>query len=288
MKISFLKLIIVCMAISFFSCTNGNKSEMEEKIDSLEQVNAQNQKDMNDLKTFITTLADGLDSISVHEQILFSNKGKDGVYVDREQLKANLTMFENMLIQQKQRINQMDDSLKAKGIKIGKLNSLVSHLIQQIDAKNQEIHILREGLEKGKLTITQLQGRVSSLSKNNKELTNKVEKQMEDLAVQDEMLNEGYVKIGTKKELTNGGFISGGFLKKTKINYSNFSKSNFMSVDIRTFKEITLKSKSPKILSQMPTSSYKFVKVDKGTTILQILDATAFWSVSHYLIIQIN
>ena len=88
-KLTF-KLIIVCIAISFFSCANGNKSEMEEKIDSLEQVNAQNQKDMNDLKTFITTLADGLDSISVHEQILFSNKGKDGVYVDREQLKANL------------------------------------------------------------------------------------------------------------------------------------------------------------------------------------------------------
>jgi len=282
----FLKLIIACIAISFFSCTTGNKSEMEKKIDSLEQVNARNQKDMNDLNAFITALADGLDSISVHEKILFSNKGKDGIYVDREQLKANLTMFENMLIQQKQRINQMDDSLKAKGIKIGKLNSLVSHLIQQIDAKNQEIHILREGLEKGKLTISQLQGRVSSLSKNNIELTNKVEKQMEDLAVQDVMLNEGYVKIGTKKELKDGGFISGGFLKKTKVNYSNLPKSSFFSVDIRVSTEITIKSKSPKILTQMPASSYKFVKGDKGTTILQILDPKIFWSVSNYLIIQ--
>ena len=261
---------------------------MAKKIDSLEQVNASYQKDMNELNAFITALADGLDSIALHEEILFSNKGKEGIYVNREQLMENLEVFEDMLIQQKQRIKQMDDSLKSEGIKTGKLNTLVSHLIQQLDAKNNEIQNLKEGLGKGKLTISQLQGKVSSLSKNNIELSNKVEKQKEDLAVQDEMLNEGYVKIGTKKELTNGGFISGGFLKKTKINYSNFSKSNFMSVDIRTFKEITLKSKSPKILSQMPASSYKFVKVDKGTTILQILDATAFWSVSHYLIIQIN
>lgn len=280
--------LFACATISFFSCTNGNKSEMAKKIDSLEQVNASYQKDMNELNAFITALADGLDSIALHEEILFSNKGKEGIYVNREQLMENLEVFEDMLIQQKQRIKQMDDSLKSEGIKTGKLNTLVNHLIQQLDAKNNEIQILKEGLGKGKLTISQLQGRVSSLSKNNKELTNKVEKQMEDLAVQDEMLNEGYVKIGTKKELTNGGFISGGFLKKTKINYSNFSKSNFMSVDIRTFKEITLKSKSPKILSQMPASTYKFIKGDKGVTILQILDPTAFWSVSRYLIIQMD
>lgn len=275
-----------CATMLFFSCSNGNKSEMEKKIDSLEQVNAKNQKDMNDLNAFITALSDGLDSISIHEEILFSNKGKDGIYVDREQLKANLEMFENMLVQQKQRINQLDDSLRSKGMKIDKLENLVSYLNQQLDEKNREIKILREGIEKGKITISQLRGRVSSLSKNNEELTDKVNKQLEDLITQDEMINEGYVKIGTKKELKAGGFISAGFLKKTKVNYSDLPKSSFVRVDIRSFTEITINSKSPKILTQMPTSTYKFVKGDNGTTILQILDAKAFWNVSNYLIIQ--
>ena len=284
----FFKIIIACAAISFFSCTNGNKSEMAKKIDSLEQVNASYQKDMNELNAFITALADGLDSIALHEEILFSNKGKEGIYVNREQLMENLEVFEDMLIQQKQRIKQMDDSLKSEGIKTGKLNTLVSHLIQQLDAKNNEIQNLKEGLGKGKLTISQLQGKVSSLSKNNIELSNKVEKQKEDLAVQDEMLNEGYVKIGTKKELKDLGLIIGGFIKPKKVNYSNLSKNNFICVDIRTFREITINSKSPKILTQMPASTYKFIKGDKGVTILQILDPTAFWSVSRYLIIQMD
>ena len=59
----------------------------------------------------------------------------------------------------------------------------------------------------------------------------------------------------------------------------------FTKVDIRTFTEVTINSGNPKILTQMPASSYRIEK-GKGSSILYILDPTAFWSVSNYLIIQ--
>lgn len=273
---------------SFFLLSCSNKGEVEKlnkRIDSLELVDANRQKDLMELSGFITVLSDGLDSIASQEDMLFTNKGKEGILINREQLKSGLEEFEKMLERQKQRINQLNDSLKARGIKIEKLNNLVSYLNKQLDEKNREIHTLKEELGKGKASISQLKNKVSSLSAHNSELTNKVEKQMAAITVQDEMLNEGYIKIGTKKELKEGGYIKGGFLKKYKVNHDNLSANNCVRVDIRSFREITIPSKSPKILSQMPSSSYKLVK-GNGVTILQILDANSFWSISNFLIIQ--
>lgn len=279
-------LTIAYASVLLLSCNNnGEVEKLNKKIDSLERVDANRQKELMEVTDFITVISDGLDSIASQEDMLFTNKGKEGILVDREQLKSNLEMFENMLSRQKQRINQLNDSLKAKGVKIDKLNNLVSFLNKQLDEKNRELKTLKEELGKGKVAITQLHNKVSSLSEHNSELTEKVEKQMTAIIAQDEMLNEGYVKIGTKKELKEGGYITGGFLKKSKVNHNNLSPNNCVRVDIRHFREISIPSKSPKILSQMPSSSYKLVKGDGGTT-LQILDANSFWSVSNFLIIQ--
>ena len=100
-----------------------------------------------------------------------------------------------------------------------------------------------------------------------------------------DLLNEGYIKIGTKKQLTELGIVSGGFLKKTKVNYDAIKKGAFMRVDIRQFTEMTIESGDPKILTQMPKTSYKIIKNGKTST-LYVIDPTAFWSISNFLIIQ--
>ena len=136
--------------------------------------------------------------------------------------------------------------------------------------------------------LSSVQSSVSSLSETNTQLADKVERQVQALSVQDEIINEGYVKIGSKKELEAAGLLSGGFMKKTKVNYDNLQKNVFNKIDIRNYKEVTISSKNPKILTKMPASSYSLTKNGNGTSTLKILDPTAFWSVSNFLIIQTN
>ena len=108
------------------------------------------------------------------------------------------------------------------------------------------------------------------------------------IQTQDEIINEGYVRIGTKKELQSAGLIKGGFLKKTKVNYDNVDKSVFNPVDIRMFNSVELKSDNPKILTAHPASgAYRLEKTDNGTTMLYIDNPTVFWSLSNFLIIQL-
>ena len=277
--------------VLFLAACTGNKqenSQMEERIDSLQKENDRKDRDINDMTTFVSLLADGLDSIAKQEDLLFyTNKGREGTIVDKDQLKKNLDMFEEMLNLQKQRITQLADSLKSRGEKLSNLSRLVTYLNQQLDEKNTVINNLRSELQNKNVNITQLQKKVTALTEDNTQLNQRVETQVQALKTQTEIINEGFVKIGTKKELSDLGIITGGFLKKRKVNPNAIQQGQFMRVDIRYFKEIPLNSGDPKILTQMPTSSYRITKTEKNKSVLSILDPTAFWSVSNYLIIQL-
>ena len=259
------------------------------QIDSLKIENQKKEKDINEMMSYVNVLADGLDSIAKQEDILFnSNKGREGVVINREQLKKNLDVFENIINQQKQRISQLADSLKAKGENLNKLQVLVDYLNHQLEEKDNVIKSLRADLENNKVNIANLQRKVRSLSDSNTELTSKVESQSTALAAQAEMINECYVKIGNKKTLSAMGIITSGLLKKTKINPNAINQSQFTKVDIRYFTEVPLQSSNPVILTQMPSSSYKIEKTGKNSSILYIVDPTAFWSLSNYLVILLK
>lgn len=285
-----LLLIALIGVLTVAACSDGTKETVKllERIDSLQSENARKDGDLKNLDNFVSTLAECLDSISAQEDILFySNKGKEGTVTDRQQLKNNLDMFAEMLEKQKKRLALLTDSLKARGIKYRNLESLVDNLNQQIDEKNALIQSLRHELEGKNIDITNLRSKVKDLTDKNDKLTHKVGVQSQALSVQDEIINECYVKIGTKKELQKLGIISGGFLRKSKVNASAFQQDNFMKVDIRVFTEIPLNSANPKILTQMPTSSYRIEKNGSHNSTLYILDPTLFWSVSNYLIVQL-
>jgi chromosome segregation ATPase len=282
--------LLIFSALFFAACTGNQqeKAQLEERIDSLQRENSRKDKDLNDMTTYLSLLADGLDSIAKQENILFyTNKGRERTIVDRDQLRKNLDMFEETLNQQRQRIAQLADSLKARGENLSNLSRLVTYLNQQLDEKNYQINKLRSELQKKNVNITQLQKQVTALTEDNTQLNQRVETQVQALNAQTEMINECFVKIGTKKELTDLGIISGGFLKKKKVNPNAIQQDQFMRIDIRYFKEISLNSGNPKILTQMPSSSYRITKTGKNQSILYISDPTAFWSISNYLIIQL-
>lgn len=289
--VSFSTVMLMLVSFGVISCKEGKNPEidrLQQKVDSLSQENVRKDDDINDMKSFVSVLADGLDSIAVHEEVLFyTNKGREGTVIDREQLKKNLEMFGNMLSDQKQRIAHLTEALKERGDSVSKLAILVNLLNKQLDEKDKYIKSLRAELEKKNVNIAQLQKRVLTLKESNTNLTDRVERQVDALKTQTEIINEGYVKVASKKELTKLGLLSSGFLKKTKVNHDAIQKNMFMRVDIRTFTEITIESSNPKILTQMPSSSYKIEKKGKNQSTLYILDANAFWSVSNFLIIQL-
>ena len=159
-KVIFVFVLFLIASFVFESCSDNSKTveSLNKRIDSLEQENTRKDGDIKDVLSYVGVIADGLDSIAKQENTLFyTNKGKEGTIVDRNQLKKNLEMFESILANQKQRIAQLEDSLKAKGENMNRLSRLIAYLNKQIDEKNVLISKLRAELQNHKVNISNLQ-----------------------------------------------------------------------------------------------------------------------------------
>ena len=210
--------------------------------------------------------------------------------LDRQQIAANLKGMADILARQRQKIQTLQDSLASKKTLQGvdKLQKVVEFLNKQLAEKDQVIQSLRAELNNSKKDISQLRTTLSEMRTKAENAEKKTKVLTTALTTQDEVLNECYVKIGTKKQLMASGLLKGGFLQKKRVNYNEVDKSKFSAVDIRKFREITLKSNNPKILTPQPNNrSYHFEDNGDGTCVLVITNPTLFWSISNYLIIQL-
>ena len=280
------------MLIFVFSCKN-EKVDMQHYVaerDSILQDNKNKTQQLDELNGVLSTIAIGLDSIAVQENILFNNSGRDGVRLDKHEIAARLNGMADILARQRAKIQVLQDSLANRKASQGveHLQRVVEFLNQQLAEKDQVIRSLRADLNNSQKDITQLRASLSDMKSRAVRAENKTQVLTTALSKQDDVINECYVRIGTKKQLSAAGLLKGGFLQKKKVNYEDVDKSKFNAVDIRKFREITLKSNNPKILTPQPSNrSFHFEESGDGSCTLVITNPTLFWSVSNYLIIQL-
>ena len=280
------------MLVLVFSCKN-EKVDMQQFVaerDSILQDNRSKTQQLDELNGVLSTIAIGLDSIAVQENILFNGSGRDGVRLDKHEIAARLNGMADILARQRAKIQALQDSLanRKTSQSVEHLQRVVEFLNQQLAEKDQVIKSLRADLNNSKKDITQLRASLSDMKNRAVKAENKTQVLTTALSKQDDVINECYVRIGTKKQLSAAGLLKGGFLQKKKVNYEDVDKSKFNAVDIRKFREITLKSNNPKILTPQPSNrSFHFEESGDGSCTLVITNPTFFWSVSNFLIIQL-
>lgn len=293
-----LKFILVLWAfVSILACKNERvdmAGYMKER-DSLIIENQANKEELAELNSIISTVSAGLDSIAIQEGILYSGKTRDGVALNRNQIIANINSMAEILKRQREKIQSLQDSLAMRSANpnkssqsIEELQNVIAFLNKQLAEKDNEIQSLRRDVNSKNKDINQLRTSLSDMRNRAEKAENRTQVVTQALAKQDEIINECYIKIGTQKQLVASGLLKGGFLKKKKVNYEDVDKSKFNAVDIRKFREVTLKSNNPKILTPQPSNnSFHFEENGDGTCTLVITNPTQFWSVSNFLIIQL-
>ena len=282
-------LIISIVSFTLFSCGDSNKELLKivEERDSLLQIQKEQNEKISDYDKTIETLNATLDSIAYQENMLFVSNGD--VPVTKEDVKQNLKRFEALLKSQGEKIKQLEKQLATSNDANKKSLILIAHLKGQLNEKNIQIAQLKEELEKKNVSIASLQAQVesqkstiSTQSATINELNHRTKLQGEALARQDAILNNGYVLIGSKDDLKRKGI-----LKKGKIVAdASLDRSKFAKVDIRKWREITFTAKRPRILSNMPTSSYTITTTGNHNFTINIKNPSDFWRISNYLIIQ--
>ena len=259
---------------------NGDSSQLQQTIDSLRQVNQQQQNSLQEMTTFVSTLSDGMNAIAYQENMIFSNSGNEETSLDKEQLKSHLETLANTLTEQRSKIKALSDSLKARGADMTKMQGLIDNLTRQLEEKDKVIAQLRQDVEQKNFSIADLQKKLNVAMAGSAQFEQRAAKAEKELAT----ITTAYVLMGTKDALLDGGYID----KRKRVQTESMPKGDFTKVNIYQFTELDIPSRSPKLLTDHPRKSYSIEKVDKENRKLVISNPQLFWSSSRYLIIQVK
>jgi chromosome segregation ATPase len=227
------------------------------------------------MSLMLQSVALSLDSIQEQEFLL--NQFDDST--PKEVILAQLETYKEMLDRKKMEIDNLTaDSISDKGA-IADLKRVMEFLSLQLEEKSANIAKFEEAVKKREAKIAELRGAVDVLTVESDNLKAKNDEQ-------EKRLNQVFYIVGTKNELKNLGLLSGNALSKKRANYSNINNSQFHEVDARSFSTLVIDSKSPKLLTEKPASSYTMTKNNDGTTTLKITNSEEFWETSPYLIVM--
>ena len=274
----------VCAAtIMLAACKNESKPAAEANAfdselvaDSAAMSETLEQQEVENMKLLINQVMGCLDSIQVQEKMIF----KTDENADKEQVIAKLHAFKELLNRKQDQINKLTSGDKSNKATIANLQKMVEYLNEQLTEKSNRICQLEELAEKKDMKISELMYYLEDLRAQSEYLKDQNYEQ-------DKQLNEVFYIVAEKKELKELGLLEGGGLSKKRANYANIDQSKFTKRDMRGFETLVIQSKSPKLITVKPESSYELVKNDDGTTTLKINDAETFWKASPYLIIQL-
>ena len=273
------------------ACTQKDESEEAHKqaIADASKVELQNAvADRDQLFLLVNEISQGMDQIKALENILTVNSTVNGeTPSQREQIQADIASIQKALQERREKLAELEKKLNSSNLTNNNLRNTIATLRNQIDSQASEIETLKSSLTAANNRIGELNTAVDSLTTTVTTVTeqkDKAEQQSVDLANE---LNTCYYAVGSKKELKENGIIETGFLRKTKIMEGDFDRNFFTTADKRTLTTIPLHSNKAKVLTNQPESSY-VIEGQGGQKVIRVTNPDSFWSLSNYLVVQID
>ena len=280
------KLALFCVCVlALASCSEGQQktdTALSQRVDSLSQIIAQKDNEINDMMSTFGEIEEGFRAISEAQDRVAVAKSGEGANT-KERLRENIRFIQNTMKQNKELINKLKQQLRESSVKGDALRKLVDSMQKELEDKEQQMQQLRAELDSKEIHIMELDEQVANLNNDVAELTTENTQRAETISTQDKQLNTAWFVFGTKNELKEQQILVDG-----KVLQSSFNKEYFTKIDIRVDKEIKLYSKSAEILTSHPSSSYTLQRDANKQYVLRITDPQLFWSTSKYLVVLVK
>ncbi len=268
---------------------NGQKEEttadgVMTTSDSLEVALA----NQDSLLSLMNEITDGMNQIKNLEQILTSSTDLNNETKSRrDEIRDDMMAIQQALQDRRQRLEQLEKRLKTDKAKNASLLKSIEGMKAQIAQQESTIETLRNDLAAANIEVGRLGQAVDSLNTTVADVTAERNAAQQQSAQLTQELNTCYYAIGSKQELKDNKIIETGFLRKTKIMAGDFKQGFFTTADKTSLTTVKLHSKKAKVLTNQPSDSYQIVD-DGGQKVLKITNTNRFWSLTNYLVVQID
>lgn len=278
-------LIFAVMLAAIVSC-NTTTTEEVQKIKNLAQADSMKAAQASQKDSLITSylndlndIQENLDRIKEREKIITMNPSEMNPD-DKQTVVAELKELDNWIVMNDRKMNGLELRLRRMDNKNSKLESLVSHLTQEVAEKDEEIEALQAKLSKASDSIKLITMRFD-------DSIVVIRKQRATISA----LNTVYYITGTMKQLQEKGVINrqGGFVGLGRVASLNGNADNsmFTKVNLNNLTGINLHGKFRRLITTHPDKAYEIITNGKTDSIAITMPST-FWSESKYLVVAIK
>ena len=272
MKKIVLSLSAFVLMLSGCSQKTDNTKELAfmQQRDSLESIIQQKDNEINDIMGTMNDIEAGFRAINEAEQRVSVARQVEGAS-STERIRENMQYIQQAMQQNRELINKLRNQLRQGTVRSDQLRVTVDNLTRQMEEKDAQVRQLQAELQAKDVQIGELTEKVEDLSNNVNTLREETTQKSQ------------WFVYGTKSELKEQHIIQDG-----KVLQSNFNRDYFTKIDIRVDKEIRLYSRSAKLLTTHPASSYTLEQDAQKQYVLRIQNPQLFWSTSKYLVVLVK
>jgi len=283
------KVVLFCavFALIFASCgkSSSEYKDLQAKNDSLALANAQTATELDQILLLLNEVEDNFRSIKSAENYLSVQSNTPGELTPstRERIQSDMQFITETLDKNRKQIADLENKLKNSNFKTSQLSKTLENLQRELEEKTMALVSMRDELEQKDQEIAELSANVTTLSGDVQTLRMQTNAQQETIEQQQTEINTVYYCFGTSKELKAQKILVGNQLG------ADFDKNYFIRVkDFNTLKVVPLYAKKGSLISKHPADTYEFVKNNNGQVELHILNPKDFWSLTKYLVVQVN
>lgn len=289
MKSIFFSLIVAIALLSSCGQQSADYKRLKAQNDSLMNAKIALQNEVDGYFSAMNQIEQNIEKIkSTENTISIQPVGQELNDDQRTKINEDMIYLSEMLQANKDELARLKAKLKKSGFKSAELELTILRLTKSLEEESAKVVTLQTQLAEKDSLIAQLDTKVDDLGKDIETLSTDVKAKETKLKEQDETIHTAWYVFGTRKELKEQNIItSDGLFSSQKVLQRNFNKNYFVRIDARNTKSIPLYSTRAKILTNHPKSSYTLEK-ENGNFVLLIVNATEFWSVSKYLVIEVE
>ena len=271
--------------LSLNSCKQEKTASAVDNLaqsDSLQKIIDQKDNEINDMMGTLNEIQEGFREINEAEHRVSIVKDGEGSNKS-QQIRENIKFISNAMKRNRELIARLQSQLRESSVHGEQFKTTIDNLVKQLNDKDTQLKQLHAELDAKDIHISERDETINNLNTNVSALSAESNAKSQTISSQDKQLNTAWYVFGTKKELKDQRIVEGG-----KVLQANFNKSYFTKIDIRVDKVVNLYSKSAKILTTHPSSSYTLTRDANKQYTLRITNPELFWSTSKYLVVVVK
>lgn len=245
-------------------------------------------KERDQLLILVKEISESMERIKRLEEVMSiggSRSTEDPVR--RARILADIAALQRTLADRRKQLADLEGRLLESELYTDELRATVAVMRAQLEGQTRETEALRRQLTQAHRTIDSLSTEVDSLNTtvaSVNEERDSARATSERLATE---LNTCFYVAATKSALKDHHILETGFLRKPRLMQGDYDQTFFNRADKRTLRSLHLGRHKGQLLTNHPAGSYTMVD-DGGERTMMISDPDQFWSLTNYLVIQID